>query len=196
MQTAASAEGHQRKLARIVTAFDRDHANGPLHIGVGDAQNARRGGDAIHFQTASNEPTAAAARSASTRIPPPSMRLNAPQHHVRIGDRRFRPGAVTGRSRIGAGALRTHAQQPARIHARDGTAARAHGVNVEHRHANRKAVDRSTSVVSRAAPSARLTSVDVPPMSKPRIFRNPLRRAVSIAPTTPPAGPDSTVRTA
>ena len=54
------------------------------------------------------------------------------------------------------------------------------------------------SRVSRAPPaasSARNTSVEVPPMSNPIILSNPAQCATREAPITPPAGPDSTVRT-
>ena len=44
-------------------------------------------------------------------------------------------------------------------------------------------------------PSTSDTSVEVPPMSNAMMFSNPLPRAVAAAPTTPPAGPESTVRT-
>jgi len=37
--------------------------------------------------------------------------------------------------------------------------------------------------------------VEVPPMSKPIMRLKPLRRARAAAPTTPPAGPERTVRT-
>ena len=45
------------------------------------------------------------------------------------------------------------------------------------------------------APSTRETSVEVPPMSKAMMRVKPLRRAETEAPTTPPAGPERTVRT-
>ena len=45
-------------------------------------------------------------------------------------------------------------------------------------------------------PSTRLTSVDVPPMSKDTMRRKPAASATTCAPTTPAAGPDNTVRTA
>src|ERR1019366_7906164 len=48
---------------------------------------------------------------------------------------------------------------------------------------------------ARTSPCTAATSVEVPPMSKERIFRNPLRPAIAAAPTSPPAGPDNTVRT-
>ena len=69
------------------------------------------------------------------------VRRDAPQHDVRIRHRGLAAFAVAGRPGIGARAFRTHAQQSAFIHARDGAAARADGVNIEHRHAHRKAVD-------------------------------------------------------
>ncbi len=59
--------------------------------------------------------------------------------------------AIAGRSRIGARALGTHAQQPAFVHARDGAAARADGMDIEHRHADRKSVDGSLQGFARLA---------------------------------------------
>ena len=67
------------------------------------------------------------------------VRRDAPQHDVRVRHRGARAFAVTSRSRIGARAFRPHAQQSAFIHARDGAAARAHRVDVEHGHAHREA---------------------------------------------------------
>ena len=52
------------------------------------------------------------------------------------------------------------------------------------------------SVCWRAAPSSRLTSVEVPPMSMVMMRAMPARRAAARAPMTPPAGPESRVRTA
>src|SRR6267142_3442978 len=53
----------------------------------------------------------------------------------------------------------------------------------------------SPSLAGRGSPSSSETSVEVPPMSKEMMRSNPLRRAIAAAPTTPPAGPESTVRT-
>ena len=52
------------------------------------------------------------------------------------------------------------------------------------------------SVRSSTRPGSRLTSVDVPPMSKLISRSMPAAAAAARAPTTPPAGPESTVRTA
>ena len=46
------------------------------------------------------------------------------------------------------------------------------------------------------APSIRLTSVDVPPMSKPMTRGCPAASATARAPTAPAAGPERIVRTA
>jgi len=53
----------------------------------------------------------------------------------------------------------------------------------------------SASPVAVMSPSTRDTSVEVPPMSKAMMRSKPLARALAAAPTTPPAGPDRTVRT-
>ena len=54
----------------------------------------------------------------------------------------------------------------------------------------------TVSVVVRGCSSHRDTSVEVPPMSKVMTREWPTSRALRNAPTTPPAGPDSTVCTA
>src|SRR5215472_9371553 len=95
---------------------------------------------------------------------------------MRVGDGGFIAESIASRTGIGTCAFRADAQQTAFIDAGDRASAGAYGVNIEQSH--------------------RLTSVDVPPISKPRILRNPDARAVSSAPTTPPAGPESTVRIA
>ena len=66
------------------------------------------------------------------------VRGDAAQHDVRVGNRGPVAFAIAGRAGIGARALRTHAQQAAFIHARDGAAARADGMDIEHRHAHRE----------------------------------------------------------
>ena len=70
------------------------------------------------------------------------IRRDAPQYDVRVGHRGPGAFAVTGRSRIGARAFWAYAQQSAFIHARNASAARAHRMNIQHRNAHRKAVNR------------------------------------------------------
>ena len=47
---AGAAERHQRELARIVTAVDRDQADAVSHVRVGDAVDALRGVLDAHAQ--------------------------------------------------------------------------------------------------------------------------------------------------
>jgi hypothetical protein len=42
MQRPGSAEGDEGEVARVVAAFDRDHAHGADHVVVGNGQNAPR----------------------------------------------------------------------------------------------------------------------------------------------------------
>ena len=51
------------------------------------------------------------------------------------------------------------------------------------------------SVVTPMAPSMSVTSVDVPPMSKPMARGNPAAGATACAPTAPAAGPERIVCT-
>ncbi len=99
------------------------------------------------------ESTAVAARAVSSvhLSADQLIRRDAPQHDVRVGHRGTVAFAVTGRPGIGARALGPHAQQAAFIHARDGAAARADGVDVEHGHAHREAVDGSLQRFARLA---------------------------------------------
>ena len=60
---------------------------------------------------------------------------------MRVGDRGLIALPVTGRTGHCSRALRPYTQAPSRIDASDRSAARAHGVDVEHRHAHGKVVD-------------------------------------------------------
>ena len=145
VQAARAAKSDQREIARVVAALDRDNANRALHVCVGDAQDSRRGGRAIELELACD---AVHGRSGADdvdghRAAEQLPRVDAPQHYVRVGDRGLHADSIAGAPWIGAGALRTHAQQSAGVHARNGASARAHGVNIEHRDADRQAVHHS-----------------------------------------------------
>ena len=64
------------------------------------------------------------------------------QNQVRVGHRRRFAAPVADRARIGPRALRPHAKRARAIESRDRSAARAHRVNLEHRHRHRQARDR------------------------------------------------------
>ena len=94
------------------------------------------GGDAADLELVrdANPPPCAARRRIQMHLAADQLiRRDAPQHDVRVRHRGPVALAVAGRPGIGARALRTYAQQSAFIHARDGPAARADGVDIEHR---------------------------------------------------------------
>ena len=200
VQAAGAAERDQREVARVVAALDRDHAERALHRRR--SRRARR--PAAAASTRAAEPARqrraarARARATSSRISPPR---NAVGHETaeQRGRRRSRSArvaaAVAGRPGIGAGALGPDPQRAAGVEPRDRAAAGADGVDVDRRHADRQPADRSVSLRWRGSPSTRLTSVDVPPMSSVTMRAKPGAPRAIAAPATPPAGPESTVRT-
>jgi hypothetical protein len=144
VQAATAAEGNQWKIARIAPAFDGDHANGALHVGVGHAYDALRGRNAIEPQRARHPVDG---RRGARHIDGHLARqkligCDTAQHHMRVGHRRQVACAIAGRAGVGACAFRADAQETALIDARNGPSARADGVNIEHRHAHRKSIHR------------------------------------------------------
>ena len=72
--------------------------------------------------------------------------IQNPGHDISVGDRDvFSAAVVTNRTGVGAGAVRADLQSADGVDARDGAAAGADGVNVEHRQADRAHVDFSLS---------------------------------------------------
>ena len=68
-----------------------------------------------------------------------TMRLQPSQNQIRIRHRGLRAAAIADRAGIGSSGFRPYAQRSAGVEARDGASAGAHGVNIEHGHANRQA---------------------------------------------------------
>src|SRR5215472_16024332 len=123
-----------------MAALDRDYANGALHVGVGDAQDSFGSGDAVDREAAGNLVYGGLGAS-DVDMHFAAQKLiggNPAQHYVRIGDGGAVAFAIAGRSRIGAGGLRPDAQQAAFVDARQGPAASAYRVDIEHGNANRK----------------------------------------------------------
>ncbi len=125
-----------------MAALDRHHANGSLHIGVGDPQNPFRrsnpvgrdlGGHAVDCGFGASHVDAHFAAQELAGGDPP-------QHHVRIGDRGPIAFAVTGRPRIRAGRLRTHPQQASLIDAGQRSSSRPHRMDIEHRDADGESI--------------------------------------------------------
>ena len=143
MQPAASAKRHQRELPRIVTALDGHQADRPLHIGISHAQNPL---SRLHPAKPQPRRHRVHCRRRPRRIQhhrSAQQRCDPPQNHMGIGHSSQLARAVTGWPGNGPCALRTHAQQPALVHPRNGTAARAHSMDVQHRHPHREAIHTS-----------------------------------------------------
>ena len=198
VQSACAAKRNQGKLPRIVAAFDGDHAYGFLHGGVDDPDDSRgelfrRKLGPMPFEPFADQ--AACALEVQSEISAEkALRLQPAEKQVGIRHRGLGAAAVADRAGIGSGGFGTDPQRSGGVEAGDGAAARADGVNVEHGHANGQSGNLGLAAGA-ASPSTSATSVEVPPISKEMIRSKPLRRAMAAAPTTPPAGPESTVRT-
>ena len=135
MERSGTTKGNEREESRVVAAFDRNHANRRLHVGVGHADHAERG-----LFDRRLEPFGDLADRRQGRVPVephPSakecIRNQSPQHDIRIGDSRFGPAASIGRrSGIGSGRLRSNPQRSAAVEPGDAPASSAHRVNVNH----------------------------------------------------------------
>ena len=144
MQRPGAAERHQRVVARIVAALHGDHADRARHVGGDDREDALRG---LPWH-AEAQPARPAARSPLGQILPdrhaPAQQMlgfsvcSTTLASVTVGS--SLPRAVADRAGIGAGAARPDLQQPAAVDIGDRAAARADGVDVEHRRLDRIAV--------------------------------------------------------
>ena len=113
MQAARSAEGDQGKPARIVAALDRHHANGFLHGGVHDADDAggklvERQGRLLLLQPGGNE----AARALEIKLEVAAEKtvgLKASKDEVSVGDGWESAATITNRTWVGAGGFRADA---------------------------------------------------------------------------------------
>ena len=143
MHRTRAAERHQREIAWIVPAFDRQQANAARHPlidhgedrlgGLLDAETKLR--PKIPHRLARSLDVEAVALDANW-----PRRIDTRQHHVGVGHRRLRSAAAPAhRARIGAGALGSDLQDPRAIDMRDASAARPDRVYVDHRQAERQA---------------------------------------------------------
>ena len=137
-----AAEGHQREIARVVAALDRDHANAAHDVGVGDAQDAGGGRDHVEAERVwrMRLATRAARGRGVERHLAAEARLAAEpaEHDIGVGDGRPRAAAaVARRARHGLGAHRADAQRAALVDPGDRAAAGADGVDVDDRQAHR-----------------------------------------------------------
>ena len=144
VQGARAAERHQDVVAGIAPTLGRDELDGPHDVGIGQPDRA-----VGHLRKGQIE----VCRDVLER---PVRSLLVDRHgaaekglgtdraldDVRVGDgRAMAAPTVAGRTRLGARALRAHAQHAAVVHPNDAAAAGANRHDVEQRRAHRKTVD-------------------------------------------------------
>ena len=138
---AGAAKRHEGEVAGVVAAFQRDGADGALHIGIDDADDAQ-GGVGGRGANAGGKVAEQVVRPFPVQRHSPAeeaVGAQAAQRQVGVGYGNLRALAVAGGAGVGAGGLRADRQGAAGVDAGDGTAAGAHGVNFNHRDADRVA---------------------------------------------------------
>jgi hypothetical protein len=140
----APPEGEQHEVAGIAPALQRHEADGARHLVVGHAHDGGSGRHRVQVQVRADllvEDLADVIETRAAGHAEQRVGVEPAQHEVRVGDRRLLATAAVGdRSRLGAGALRAYLQDARARHARDGAAAGADRVDVDHRHAHRQTV--------------------------------------------------------
>ena len=186
MQRPGAAVRDERELARIVPTLDRDDAQRAQHLRVHDLDHRSR-----------IDPGERALRRPRDRAtsPPGSSAGNRPSRRFASVTVGAAASPVTRRAWIRAGRLRSDPHRAAGVAPHERAAAGADRVHVDRRQPDR-AGRRPRARRTRAArpPGRRQTSVEVPPMSNAIACSKPARRATSPAPTTPPAGPETSSR--
>src|ERR1700722_14656104 len=144
MQRTGSAEREQAKVARVVAARQRNHANSACHAIIGDTDDRARRGDRIQSELAADLLVQTSAqrivgyRSAyreETRL------VKSAEQKIGIGDRyTLTATAETYRSRQCTSALRADLQQACIVHPCYRATTGADGVYVDHGNAQRHAI--------------------------------------------------------
>ena len=144
VERPGAAEGEEDEVARVASALERHEPDGAGHPVVGHAHDRRSRGHGIERQVRADflvddlphlvEPGPSLHTEERVGIEPS-------QEEVGVGDRRLLAAAAVGdRPGLGTRALRSHLEDPRARHARDRAAARADGVDVDHRHADGQTV--------------------------------------------------------
>ena len=98
-----AAEGHQREVARVDSALDRDDAQGAHHLGVRDPHDALGRGERLEPELV-REPRDRGLRRVLVELDAAGQlrgRAEVAEHQVRVGDRRLGAAApVAGRPRL------------------------------------------------------------------------------------------------
>ncbi len=145
MQRARAAIGKQREVPEIVAALGRDRADGARHARIGDAQDALGRRFQRQTQRSCHLPLQhAPCRREIDRQSPAEQRRRVEPAEQQIGVSRRCPlsaAAITGRARIGAGAVRSDLQRAGIVEGGDAAAAGADHLDVDHRPPHRIAGD-------------------------------------------------------
>ena len=142
---SAAAESDQREVADIVASCRGDRFDRFLHFDIDDLQHpsaasskSSLSGLAMFSWSSFFRLSLVELHSAAEEM----IRVQNAGNDIGIGDRGVLAAAVVAnRARVGAGAIGTDLQPSDRVDARDRAAARADGMDVEHRQRDRPQVD-------------------------------------------------------
>ncbi len=111
VEWATAAECHENKVARVVTAFHRDHADTASHLGVGHLDNRIGGFERRQVQRRTDVGCNRLLGPRHIQVPvvivsQGGIGINASQDKIRVGDgRQLAAESVAGWTGIGPGAL-------------------------------------------------------------------------------------------
>ncbi len=197
MHRPGAAEGEQGEAARVDAALDRDHAQRPHHLLVGDADDALGGLQLVEAERAGELADRAAGGVDVQGDAAGQLRVGgeAAEQQVGVGHRGLCAAAsVTGGPWLGSRRARSDAQGAAAVAPADRAAAGADGVDVDHRQLDDATVDRAR------VGAAHLAVLDHADVAGGAAHVEAERVAVAAgaairpAPTAPPAGPESTLQ--
>src|SRR5215813_1426719 len=133
----ATAKGNQGEVADVIATLRRDGFDRFLHFDVDNVQHTVRCVEQAQTKRLGDFLFQDTFRLELVQLHPAAekmIRVENPDDHVGVGDRDLLATTVVADwTGIGAGAIRSDLQRAYGIDPRDGAAAGAHGVNVEHR---------------------------------------------------------------
>ena len=150
MQRSGSAESHEREIAGIDALLHCARANGVGHVAVDDGEHAFGGFELGHAERV-GEPFDDAMGGCFVKRHAAAKKIvlvEPAEDQIGVGYGRFlAAAAIGGRARHGAGAARPDPKGTALIDVGDRAAAGADGMDIDHRHQQRKSGDRSAARV-------------------------------------------------
>ena len=145
MHRPRAAERQERELAWVDAAVDGHDPQRADHLRVCEAHDAGRRLKLIEPELLARAPSTAAEAASGVELElarQARIGRQASEHEIRVGDRRVRASSpVTGGPGIGARGLGPDAKRSSVVHPADRAAARAHGVDVDHRELDHAASD-------------------------------------------------------